>query len=79
MSAKGEHINKVLRFSLALALYLDFLPIKQHHSTQFRSGKLTAIAVLASPAWPALAEVSTNQVAAGPGVDAGAVSTLVCI
>lgn len=64
-------------FSLAVLTF--GLSVNQTTLIKFRSDKLTTIAVLARPAWQALAEVSTNQVAAGPGVDAGAVRTLVGI
>lgn len=53
--------------------------IDQQSSVQTDQLLLTTIAVLACPARQAFAEVSTNQVAAGLGVDAGAVRTLVRI
>lgn len=41
--------------------------------------RLTDVTVLARPAREALAEVSSNQISAGVGVDAGAVGALVGI
>lgn len=55
------------------------LSSSQQSSIQSKQPSLTVVAVLARPAWQAFAEVSTNQVAADPGVDAGTVGALVGI